>query len=461
MKNGPEPSNEHLVSEHLESDWSPFQDPETNRNFWCYDFDIDEYYEIESTLLAAGEYCLFYMQDSMISQIGVTQAQSICESYKDEFDTLIYPTVVDLTGNPNGTLGDIDGDPRIVILINDNFVNYYSQRNEIVAQYSNQCEMIYIYYPSYLILNTITHEFCHLIWFNYEFDEVHFLLEGLAEFATYQCGYLEPFSNRSSRTIHFLNNPNDSLVYFDVAGKDYGGSYLFTFYLAEQFGIEFLSDLVQHNDDGAYGIETALEDAGYNISFNQLYLDWITALTINELGFADNKYGYINLDVTIEDISVVDNLPFNVETMDVWCYGSNIFELADPGNGFTIETSSPSTGKTGVSIVFHDVEGWHVSQTISSDQIEQNIIGTGIDSAFIIVTYYYSSTPAGGIDFGEGMSEEIEFSITDYIPPTNPDVTNTTTTDTNKLNFVLLLTIGGGSIGLSVLVLILYSKKRS
>ena len=111
---------------------STSQVPEPNRDFIVCDFDTGTHYEIAASLLASGEHCYIYMQDSMISQIGESGAQSLCESYRTEFDTRIYQTVVDLTGNPNGTIGDIDGDPHVIILINDNPVSYYSQYNEIV-----------------------------------------------------------------------------------------------------------------------------------------------------------------------------------------------------------------------------------------------------------------------------------------------------------------------------------------
>ena len=436
----------------------PAQVPEVNRDFWTCNLDTGVHYEIAATLLTSGEYCHIYMQDSLIPQIGAVQAQSRCESYRDEFDTLIYPTVVELTGDPDGIIGDIDGDPCIIILISDNLSSYYSQYNEIVHTWSNECEMVYIYYNDFRILDTITHEFCHLIWFNYEFDEVHFILEGLAEYATLLCGYLESSNNESLRTSYFLENSNDPLIYFDVAARDYGNSYLFTFYLAERFGVQFLTDLVQHEDDGAYGIETALTDAGYNITFNQLYLDWITALTINELGFEDDKYGFHGLDVQIEDVTLVDALPFEIESMDVWCYASNIFELIEPADGLTIDTGDPSTGKIGLSIAYHDTEGWHVSQTISSDPIKHNITGIGLDSAYVIVTYFYASTPAGGIDFGVGIAEDIDLSISTYIAPTSPTTSNTA--DSNLINMQLIL-IGGGAIGLSVVLLFLYSKKQN
>jgi hypothetical protein len=254
------------------------------------------------------------------------------------------------------------------------------------------------------------------------------------------------------------------LIYFDVAARDYGGSYLFSFYLAEQFGTQFLSDLIQHEDDGARGIETALDEAGYNITFNQLYLDWITALTINELGFDDNKYGFQNLDVKIEDITVVDDIPFVSESMDVWCYGSNIFELAESPNGFTITTGIPSSGKIGLSVAYHDVDGWHVTQEISTVEITENVHGNNIDSAYVIVTYFYASTPAGSIDFGIGVTEDISFSISDYTPPTNPDWSNTTssiTPVTTPAELTQILVFGLGSLGITAAVIVLYIKKKN
>ncbi len=440
------------------SDYTPSQTDEINRNFWAKNFDTDTHYEIESTLLASGEYCLIYMQDSIIQQVGAGVAQSNCENYRDEFDSLIYPTVVELTGNPNGTLGDIDGDPRIVILINNNYVSYYSQYNEIEYAYSNHCEMIYIYYFNGLILDTIAHEFCHLIWFNYEFDEVHFILEGLAEYATYKCGYLDADNNESCRTNDFLQNPNDPLVYFDVTAKDYGASYLFTFYLAERFGTQFLTDLVQHDDDGAQGIETALMDVGYNISFNQLYLDWITALTINELGFEDDRYGFHNLDVRIQDISVVDTLPLEIDDMEVWCYGSNIFEVTNPPDNIEVETSVPSSGKIGICVAFHDSSGWHVSQIISSNSISYHVSGTGCDSVYVIVTYFYASTPSGGIDFGTGIFENIDISISIFYPSTG---TSSETSNGDIVNFLPLFIMSSGILGVAIIMIWKSSLYRS
>ncbi|MFW9905256.1 MAG: hypothetical protein ACFFFH_13030, partial [Candidatus Thorarchaeota archaeon] len=150
----------------------------TQRTFWVWDFTAQTYYETNATIVARGEYCYIYMEGSCISEMGKTAAITQSETLCDEFDNIIYPRVTDLAGHPNGTVGDIDGDPRIVILVSHEFTSYYSQTNEQFLDYSNLCEMFYIYHELYnwpdLLLRTIAHEFHHLIWFNNEMDEPQF-----------------------------------------------------------------------------------------------------------------------------------------------------------------------------------------------------------------------------------------------------------------------------------------------
>jgi len=51
-----------------------------------------------------------------ITQIGQNSAISRCEYYRDEFDHNIYPKNIEYMGSPDGTMGDIDGDPKVTIL---------------------------------------------------------------------------------------------------------------------------------------------------------------------------------------------------------------------------------------------------------------------------------------------------------------------------------------------------------
>jgi hypothetical protein len=367
-------------------------------------------YIVDAHLLAIGDLCYIYFDDLAIAIIGEETANTRAETYRDEFDTNIYPRVTDLAGNPNGTLGDIDGDPRIYILVVEHRQSYYRQTNEGPGEYSNLCEMIYVCYRTSNPIRTITHEFHHLVWFNYEFDEVHFILEGPAEYSTYYAGYL-PDDNMTVRVLPFLEDIHDSFIYFEVEAQDYGACYLFAFYLAEQYGVQFLRDLVQHEGDGALGLETALADAGHSISFNELYLDWMTALTIDEQGFANDRYCLHDMDATIQDYTSIQSLPYQEDSVSLYCYGSKVYHITSPPDLFSVEVSQPADGVAGLSVAYRDVHGWHVQQTQKQGRAIINVSGDSIVTAHAIISYLLTETPAGDIDFGSGYQETVTVSV--------------------------------------------------
>jgi len=414
------PNYYHIEASDVQSGLLPIiatQEIGSSRTFWEFNFTSNTFYELDANLMALGDYCYIYMQDSVVALLGESEATSRCNLYSDEFDTTIYPLVTELTGDPDGRIGDIDDDPRIIILLSENTASYYAQTNEIVTTYSNQCEMVYIYYNTFEIIGTIAHEFCHLIWFNYEFDEVHFVLEGLAEYATKYAGYFTQYNNLSSRTSYFLNHYEDSLVYFDIAAKDYGGAYLFTFYLAERFGLQFLRDLVQQEVDGALGIEITLQDAGYDISFNELFLDWITALVLDDTELEEGQYGFEEIDFQLTNIPMVTNLPSWNETQTLYYYGMQVREIIDPSDSFAVEVGT-SSRVIGLSIAFHDEDGWHIQKSENATSSIQGISGVSIDTAYVITTYLNLNPPSGNIDFGVGSS--IEVNLASGILPSPP-----------------------------------------
>ncbi len=426
------------------------------RSFWAVDFDADEFYIVDAYLLAIGEHCYIYFDDLAISIIGESAANSRAETYRDEFDSNIYPRVTDLAGNPDGTLGDVDGDPRIYILIVENRQSYYMQSNEVAGEHSNLCEMVYICYRTTYPIRTIAHEFHHLVWFNYEWDEVHFVLEGAAEYAMYHSGYL-PANNWTTRVHDFLDDIDNSLIYFEVEAQDYGACYLLAFYLAEQYGVQFLRNLVQYGGDGALGLETALDAAGYNITFNELYLDWMTALTIDEEGFADDRYCLQDIEVTIQDYTTIETLPYQDDSLPLYCFGSKVYRLSTPPDSFRVELSQPADGIAGLSVAYRDLHGWHVQQVQKEGLAIMNVTGESIDTVHVIASYLFSETPAGDIDFGSGPRETVQLLI--------HEMNETTATPTPTLinNDTILLVITGAlpvAATIIVLVLILQRKEK-
>jgi hypothetical protein len=306
--------------------------------------------------------------------------------------------------------------------------------------------MVYICYRTSNPVNTIAHEFHHLVWFNYEFDEVHFILEGAAEYATYHSGYV-PANNWTVRVQDFLDDIDDSFIYFEVEAQDYGASYLFAFYLAEQYGVQFLRDVVQHGDDGAVGLETALDAAGHSISFNDLYLDWMTALTIDEQGFANDRYCLRDIEATIQDYTTIDSLPYQEQDVPLYCYGSKVYHITSPPDSFSVEMSQPADGVAGISVAYRDAYGWHVQQMQKQGRAIMNVSGDSIATAHLVVSYLFAEAPAGDIDFGPGTQETIQVLVYE-----RDETANT------PLQLQLLLA-GGISVAIMFTTLVLFLKR--
>ncbi len=421
------------------------------RAFWVYDFADLHYYAINATVLAIGEFCYVFMEERSITELGEPDASDLSNIIRNEFDNKIYPRVTDLAGHPNGTLGDIDDDPRIVILLSDNETSYYSQRNEQPAEYSNECEMIYIYsllhhWPFYLY-TTLAHEFHHLIWFNNEMDEAHFVLEGIAEYTSYHAEYLDSYNNITNRAIQFLSHPEDSLLYFNVYNEegqnraiDYGNSYLFAFYIAEHYGVDILRNLVKEPGDGAIGVESCLQKAGFNITFNELYFNWITALTIDRLGFENNLYGFENLDARITNFDLITDFPVFSKILSLRFYGFHIQKFQVLPNNFAIQIKKATDQTIGTSVAIHNDQGWEIYKNLHDEPetiITDYYTTDSIDEAYIVTSYMWNDTPTDTIDFGVGPLIEIEISVF-QATPTSSSISETRTTTVLTSGFTIV-----------------------
>jgi hypothetical protein len=382
--------------------------------FWSVDIGAGMYVQKLATLLSVGEKCYVYMANETIATFGESIAISRCNFYKNDFDEVIYDKNVEFMGHPDGRFGDIDGDPKVTIFIVDTNGSggFYLQKDEIASHpYSNLREMIYIdqrFGTSPVALMTIMHEFNHLIWFNNEMDEGHFLLEGTAEFSIFYAGYTYDWGNLTGFTNLFSENHQRSLLSFHlIEGRplleDYGKCYLFILYLVEQFGINFLSNLVLALPDGPLGVDFALNETGYNAKFNDVFLDWITTCSIDSEDFALGKYGFKNVDFTVEPDEVINNYPHQMNDIIHYPYGFHVKKLYHPPDDFTFSITNPyPTYSLGVSIALYDQNGWHVMQSIhneSSEVISINISGEQIDDAFIITALMSEDTPEDFIDF--------------------------------------------------------------
>jgi hypothetical protein len=121
---------------------------------------------------------------------------------------------------------------------------------------------------------TLAHEFLHLVHIGTDSDENRWVDEGVAEYAQTLCGY------PGNTGANFFQNPAVGLFNTRTTPTlaDYDKSYLIVRYLADHFGDEFISRVVQNTANGAVGIDAVLAEMGYTVRFNEdLFPAWAAA----------------------------------------------------------------------------------------------------------------------------------------------------------------------------------------
>jgi hypothetical protein len=427
--------------ENLENEKNPPSDPEVSidtikrdvidevQTFWMVtDFSPVTYNQISATLLAIGANSYIYIASDVISSVGTTNARIRAEEWRDEFENKIYPNNLLYFGDPDGYLGDIDGDHHVTVLLADlddaaGVAGYFDPNNERSGSTSNTREMVYVDYD-YNRYSVLAHEFQHLIHYNYDPYEYWWVDEGCAEYSAYLNGYTLSTNLTEFARDYFQHNPEDSLLYWNYydhensenVRSDYGGAYMFIFYFAEKYGSDAVRNLVSETFGGPLGIENTLDGLGFSIDFNELYLNWVTALNVDDPSFGGGLYGFENLDISI-DYELISIFP-NVKTDRLnRFYGMYVAKLVSPGDFMILEITPPGSYSLAISVAVHDIAGWSVTQEILDTDISVLINGTLVDTVYIITSIVTSATPAiplaDSSQFGLGYTDNLDYT---YIP---------------------------------------------
>lgn len=424
--------------------------------------------EVNATLLFPGDSCYVYMANESIELLGESAAISKCSQLGQIFDDVIYPRAIEIAGSPDGHLGDIDGDPRVTLFLaplvrymGNAYLGFHDMKDECPFPFSNRREMVYI--DSEKDLNETVcitiHEFNHLIWDNYEMDEADFLTEGLANLAIDCSGYWYYITDAVTTTYTLY--PEISLLHFNrfysrYWDASYGQAYLFVTYLYERFGLSTVKDLVSIREDGPAAVEIALANAGYNLSFNEVYLDFITACVLDDVEIESGIYGLESWNYTIQSYTTVTNdYPVIIENVEHYHYGFNVYRLITPPDNFTIKIDNPYPYAVGVVVALRNSSGWHVSQTqchYRSATISECIQSNGAEEVYVITTLMSDETPTNFEDvfkLAEIPAERLDLSFTEG------DVEGQPMSDLIIFTFGIL-----GIIALSSIFMVVRRKRR-
>ncbi|NHJ50016.1 MAG: hypothetical protein FK733_19645 [Asgard group archaeon] len=376
---------------------------------------LPDWQQIRATLLAEGNYCYVYMANETIELLGESNSITKCEAIRDAFDIDVYPKALELAGHPNGILGDIDGDPKLTIFLaplvrymGTAYLGYYHFGNDIIDDpNTNLREMVYCDSERevYDTICTIIHEFNHLIWYNNDWDESQFLTEGLANYAIGYTGYDDWVLD--AVTDAFTYYPEISLLYFNreygaLWDASYGQAYLFVAYLADRFGVSFTKELVFLPEDAAVAVDIALANLGYVLTFNDIYLDWITACVIDDLSFAEGIYGIESANYTINAVSSLIH-DFQLSKTHYY-YGFDVKRSYNPRDNFTFVIDNPYPYALGISIILENDTGTNVIQELYWEDTDEIMIyaeGENLERVYIVTSLMSPETP---VEYGQVMS---------------------------------------------------------
>jgi len=286
-----------------------------------------EFYQLNFTLKVNGPHSLIYSNS--------TRPESELFDMNTSFESVVYPTLTDYFGLPP----DIDGNEKIIFLVFDidaiptpgvvvgffYLLNQYSYiQDDYPQMYSNEAEILHIDHLYAADIGTIAHEFQHLIHFGHDDDENTWLDEGASMFAEYLVGE-NPLSGTYGE--HLRSDPDVSLTYWDSSSDplmvfaNYGASYTFMLYLAEQYGGDpLIQDLVERSVNGIQSVEDALFQKGYDVEFTEVFRNWTIANFLDDTSFAGGSYGYYDESVTVntEYTYSISPLPRTDNSVPYW-----------------------------------------------------------------------------------------------------------------------------------------------
>ncbi len=287
----------------------------------------------------------WFNQGEIIDPDQLKAAALFFEDHIWPLNTSIYGSLV-----TNG----IDGDIRLHVVSQSSMnagvmgaFNPDDQCPQFICPDSNQREIVYINLglapldsPEWLA--TLAHEHQHLIQYSVDGNEMRWLDEGLSQLAEHLNGF-DPQSIGGSNLTDFLAAPDLLLNgwaedVYDL-GRYYGAGYLFTVYLYERFGLDFIRALVRSSYDGLASVEHALEETGAGITLDAVFADWILANYLDDPYVGAGHYYYQTIDLPrhIRPETIDTGTPYH-DTVNQYgadylrVRGSGVYELSFDGS---------------------------------------------------------------------------------------------------------------------------------
>jgi hypothetical protein len=363
------------------------------RSFWITDPETGGRRQIDARLRVQTPSIAIWIE------LGVWHDIRRLEEAAEVFESQIYPVVRAVFG-PEWKPG-IDNDPRVHVLhargLGENVLGYTSSLDEypsVVYPLSNEAEMIVISADraevgSSTYYALLARQFQRLVQWNQDRNEERWLKEGLAELAVALSG----FEDKQSEQV-FPKQPDTSLIHWSPEESQRGAAFLFAAYFHQRFGDEGTRVLTSEPQNGIRGIDAALGRLGSDLTFEDLFADWLAANYLDSAPDTDgSRRSYADL-VFDRPRPVAVHEAYPVETeMSVQQFGADYFVLrgdADLTVQFTGRTQTPSLS---VSPYSGQRAWWSNRADESLTTLTRGIDLSGVDEATLTYRVWYDIEP--------------------------------------------------------------------
>lgn len=273
--------------------------------FWVSDLDSNRQHQIEAELRYKNDVTYIWVESGRETDLPALSASA------DRFAHTIYPLVRDFFGHEPSP--GIDADPRLHILhasgLGRGIAGYFSSADlysAVANPFSNQKEMFYInldwlnrgtgneHYETVL-----AHEFQHMVHWHNDRNEETWVNEGMSELAQEVAGYPPDLNFARRYNLHPDTQLNTWSTSPDGNGRHYGSAYLLMAYFLQRFGEELTQAVVSQPANGLLGFTNAFRQAGLDLTFEDLFADWVIANYANEYSALGKQgvYGYRQLQL--------------------------------------------------------------------------------------------------------------------------------------------------------------------
>ncbi|MCP4542105.1 MAG: hypothetical protein GY832_33695 [Chloroflexi bacterium] len=304
----------------------------TRRVFHVSNVDTDEQFDVEAILEYKTEHVYMWVEEG--SRFDSDDLEDAAELFEEH----IYSTARAFFGSEWSP--GVDNDPHLSILhaggLGSTIAGYYSSADEFISAVrddSNQMEMFYINIENVTVNDSfyngvLAHEFQHMIHWHNDRNEETWMNEGFSELAMYLNGF-----DVGGSEWTFAGRPDTQLNSWPegpgAAGANYGAGYLFTSYFLDRFGSEATQALVAHPENSFASVEAVMDDLGTDLTYEDLFADWIVANQLDDPYLSDGRYGYKDINPPSFEIEMThyeSDYPVS-ESSTVHQHGTDYIEL--------------------------------------------------------------------------------------------------------------------------------------